>query len=85
MMMYNVIVGSFGIEYNAELVNREARRKGLSTDIKNRNGKYCVEAGAFDEEFQAESMLCTVKGVGYVFAYIAKRGSEKNPALQQVN
>lgn len=83
--MYNVIVGSFGIEYNAELVNREARQKGLPTNISSRNGKYCVEAGAFDEETQAKTMLGTVKGVGYVFAYITERASEKNAALQQIN
>ncbi len=84
-VMYNVIVGSFGIEYNAELVNREARQKGLFTSINPQGGKFCVEAGAFDEEAQAQTVLGAVKGAGYVFAYIAKRGSEKNPALQQVN
>lgn len=84
-IMYNVIVGSFGIEYNAQLVNREARNRGLSTSINNRNGKYCVEAGAFDEEGQALSMLGRVKGVGYIFAYIAERSSEKNSALKQFN
>lgn len=84
-VMYNVIVGSFGIEYNAELVNREARQKGLFTSINPQGGKFCVEAGAFDEEAQAQTVLGAVKGAGYVFAYIVKRGSEKNPALQQVN
>lgn len=81
-VMYNVIVGSFGIEYNAELVNNEARKKGLSTSISPRGGKFCVEAGAFDEEAQAQTVLGAVKGAGYVFAYIVKRVSEKNPALQ---
>ncbi|MCM1309336.1 MAG: SPOR domain-containing protein [Butyrivibrio sp.] len=83
--MYNVVVGSFGIEYNAEIVNREARKKGLSTSIKAQEGKFSVEAGAFDEEEQAQSALGAVKGAGYVFAYIVRRGSEKDPALQQIN
>ncbi len=83
--MYNVIVGSFGIEYNAELVNREARQRGLCTSVNSRNGKFCVEAGAFDEEWQARSMLGIVRAAGYVFAYVAERCSEKNTALQHIN
>ena len=46
-MLYEVIVGAFGLWYNANLVNDEANEKGLSTSIQRYRGKYCVAAGSF--------------------------------------
>ncbi|MGN0370264.1 MAG: SPOR domain-containing protein [Butyrivibrio sp.] len=73
IMPYNVVVGAFGIEYNAEIVDREARLKGLPTKISNYRGKYCVEAGSFSQKEQAEAMLLAVRKTGYVFAYIMQK------------
>ena len=69
-MLYEVIVGAFGLWYNANLVNDEANEKGLSTSIQRYRGKYCVAAGSFSSEKAAMERLLTVRRTGYVFAYI---------------
>ena len=69
-LFYEVIVGAFGIWYNATLVNDEARNRGLSTRIRQHKGKYCVSAGTFADEETAREKLRKVKNTGYVFAYI---------------
>lgn len=73
-----MVVGAFGIKYNAELVEIEARKKGLDTLICSFDGKYCVEAGCFTDSEQAKDCLAMVKQTGYVFAYIVTK-SEHNP------
>ena len=69
-LFYEVIVGAFGIWYNATLVNNEARNRGLSTRIRQHKGKYCVSAGTFSDEETARENLRKVKNTGYIFAYI---------------
>ena len=67
---YEVVVGAFGIWYNATLVNNEARNKGLSTSIRQHKGKYCVSAGTFADEETAREKLRKVKNTGYEKMYI---------------
>ncbi len=72
-MLYEVIVGAFGLWYNACLVNDEAKGKGLSTCIQRYGGKYCVAAGSFSSEKAAMERLLKVRKTGYVFAYIINK------------
>ncbi len=72
-MLYEVIVGAFGIWYNASLVNNEAKAKGLPTSIQRYRGKYCVAAGSFYSEKAAIERLTAVRKTGYVFAYIINK------------
>lgn len=72
-MLYEVVLGAFGLWYNASLVNDEAKEKGLSTSIQRYRGKYCVAAGAFSSEKAAMERLLMVRKTGYVFAYIINK------------
>lgn len=69
-LLYEVVVGAFGIWYNASLVNDEANQRGLATNIRKHKGKYCVACGPFDNEDDAREKLNLAKKTGYVFAYI---------------
>ena len=68
--LYEVVVGAFGLWYNANLVNDQAHERGLTTSICKYRGKYCVFAGPFANEEDARNNLLHIQKTGYVFAYI---------------
>ena len=67
---YEIIIGGFGIEYNAKLVAGEAVNHGIETDILENRGYFYVCAGRFSDKNRASEMLKAVQNAGYVFSYM---------------
>ncbi len=67
---YEVIIGAFSIEYNAEFAAGQAAKRGIAVTVNDSNGRYRVSAGQYCNEEKARERLQAVQSAGYVFSYI---------------